>query len=125
MLGLLVGALLVYVLSNALYNKRPVGLQLVAAPDSSGKPIAIAVWYPTDARPFPTTLLGVNLLSVAGNAPVAGNALPLVVISHGNGGGPGSHADQCAVSSARWLVERTRHVHSALDHLLGAWPSHD
>lgn len=148
-LGLAVGALLVYVFSNALYTKRPVGLQVVQAPDPGGQPIQIAVWYPTDARPLPTTLLGVNLLSVASNAPVAGTALPLVLISHGNAGGPGSHADlalalaqrgfvvaalvhtgdnfadQSAVNSARWLVERTRHVRSALDHLLGAWPAHD
>jgi predicted dienelactone hydrolase len=148
-LGLLSGAALIYVLSHALYTKRPVGLQLVQAPGPNGKPIPIAVWYPTDARPLPTTLLGVNLISVASNAPVVGSGLPLVLISHGNAGGPGSHvdlalalaqrgfvvaalmhagdnhADQSALSSPRWLVDRTRHVHSALDYLLGVWPSHD
>ncbi len=148
-LGLLVGASLIYVLSNALYTKRPVGFVLVEAPDPSGKPVSIGVSYPTDARPLPTTLLGLNLISVARDAPIAGNALPLVVISHGNGGGPGSHvdlalalaqrgfvvaapmhtgdnyADESALESARWLVDRTLHIHSAIDYMLNIWPDHD
>jgi predicted dienelactone hydrolase len=148
-LGLLASALLIYVFSHALYTKRPVGFATVAAPDAGAAPIAIAVWYPTDAMPLPGTLLGFNLISVARDAPVAGEALPLVVISHGNGGGPGSHvdlalalaqsgfvvaapmhtgdnyADQSALASARWLVDRTRHVHATLDYMLNTWPSHD
>lgn len=148
-LGALVGALLVYALSNALYTKRPVGFAMVEAPDPPGKPIPIGVWYPTDARPLPTTLLGFNLISLARGAPVVGTNLPLVVISHGNGGGPGSHADLAlalaqrdfvvatpmhtgdnfadasALASARWLVDRTRHVHSAIDYMLNVWPDHD
>ena len=148
-LALLVGAALAYMLANAMVTERPVGLQLVQAPDAGGAPLTVAVWYPTDAQPLPSTWLGLNLLSVAKDAPVLGKALPLVIVSHGNGGGPGSHADlamalaqrgfvvaapmhtgdnhadQSAAGTARWLVDRTRHVHATLDHLLGAWPGRD
>jgi predicted dienelactone hydrolase len=137
-LGLLIGALLIYVLSNALYTKHPVGFQQVEAPDPNGKPISISVWYPTAARPLPTTLLGLNLMSVARNASVAGTVLPLVMISHGNGGmaqrgfvvaAPlhtgDNYADESAVASALWLVDRTRHIHAVLDFMLNVWPAHD
>jgi predicted dienelactone hydrolase len=147
-LGLLVSGLLVYALSNSLYTQRPVGFQQAEAPDQLGRPIPIAIWYPTEAKPWPTSLLQLNLMSVARNAPVAGGALPLVLISHGNGGGPGSHADlalalaehgfvvaglmhpgdnyadQSAAGTGRWLVDRTRQVRSALDYMLTLWPSH-
>jgi predicted dienelactone hydrolase len=148
-LSLLVGALLIYVFSNALYTNRPVGFQLVEAQGPDGKAMSMGVWYPTDGRPLPATLLGLNLMSVARDAPVAGNALPLVVISHGNGGGPGSHADlalalaqggfvvaapmhtgdnyadQSAVGSVRWLVDRASDVRTALDYMVNIWPGHD
>ena len=145
----LAAALLTYALSNALYTQQPVGFQLVEAPDPGGSALTVDVWYPTDGRPLPTTLLGFNLISVARDGPVAGSAMPLVVFSHGNGGGPGSHvdlalalaqrgfvvaapmhtgdnyADQRALVSASWLVDRTRHIHSTLDYMLSAWPGHD
>lgn len=144
-----VAALLTYALANALYTTRPVGFQWVQAPDAGSTPLVMGVWYPADGRPLPTTLLGTNLMSVDRDAPVVGTALPLVVISHGNGGGPGSHvdlalalaqqgfvvvapmhtgdnfADQTAVGSARWLVDRTRHMRSAIDYMLVVWPAHD
>jgi predicted dienelactone hydrolase len=147
--ALLVCAALIYALSNALYTKSPVGFAIVMAPDPGGKPIAIGVWYPTDARPRPTTLLQFNLISVARDGPIAGRGLPLVVISHGNGAGPGSHvdlalalaergfvvaapmhtgdnyADESALRSVHWLVDRTRHVRSAIDYMLNTWPGHD
>jgi predicted dienelactone hydrolase len=148
-LALLFAAVAAYVLSTAMYTTRPVGFQLVRVPDPGGAPIVIALWYPTDARPWPTTPLGLNLMSVARDAPVAGRALPLVVISHGNGGGPASHADlalalaqqgfvvaapmhtgdnyadQREAGSAKWLVDRSRHVRATLDFVLQQWPSHD
>jgi predicted dienelactone hydrolase len=149
LIAVLVVALLAYALANALYTTRPVGFQKILAADGGGAPLAIGVWYPTDGRPWPTTMLGGNLMSVAGDAPVAGSALPFVVISHGNGGGPGSHvdlalalaqqgfvvaapmhtgdnfADQSAVGSARWLVDRNRHMRAAIDHMLTVWPARD
>ncbi len=87
-------------------------------------------------------------MDVAPNGPVVGEQLPLVVISHGNGGGPASHADlamalanagyvvaapmhtgdnyadQSAVGTADWLHGRTRELHAAVDYMLAQWPDH-
>jgi len=148
LLLVLIAAVLTFAASRALRTTHPVGFQIVAAPDAGGLPIPVGVWYPTEATPRPTTLLGLNLMSVAPAGPVAGSSLPLIVISHGNGGGPGSHADlalaladngfvvaapmhpgdnyadQSGVGSQRWLPDRSRHVHATLDYMLQAWPGH-
>ena len=133
----------------ALKGPRPTGFQVVKVVTPDGQAFPMGVWYPTDATPWPTALAGLNLMDVARDAPVAGSALPLVVISHGNGGGPFSHADlalelaghgfvvaapmhpgdnfadQRALQSATWFVNRTREVHSAIDFMLAAWPAHE
>jgi predicted dienelactone hydrolase len=144
----LMAALVAFAVANALRTTNPVGFQSVRVPDAGGESIQVGVWYPTQARPRPTTLLGLNLMSVAPDGPVAGASLPLIVISHGNGGGPGSHADlalalaesgfvvaapmhtgdnyadQSAVGSAHWLLDRNRHVHATLEYMLEVWPGH-
>jgi len=87
---------------TALRTEHPVGFEVVRASVAGGRPVAVGVWYPTEARPRPTTLLGPLLLDVAPDGPLSGRGLPLVVISHGNGGGPGSHADLAmALADAR------------------------
>jgi len=148
-LALAILGLLGYVLTHALYTQRPVGFQVVSVPDEGGKGIGTAVWYATTASAWPTTLLGVNLLSVAQDGPVDGTKLPLVVISHGNQAGPGSHvdlamalaergfvvaalthpgdniADSSAIGSARWLPDRNRHLRSTVNFMLDSWASRD
>jgi predicted dienelactone hydrolase len=71
------------------------------------------------------------------------------VISHGNGGGPASHADlalalanagyivaapmhtgdnyvdQSAISSVSWLSGRTSELHATIDYMLKDWQGHD
>jgi predicted dienelactone hydrolase len=132
-------------LLTALRSEHPVGFQVVRATGADGKPFAIAVWYPTKAHPRPTTLLGPLLMDVAADGPIQGRDLPLVVISHGNGGGPGSHADlamaladagyvvaatmhrgdnysdQSAVGSGSWLAERNQQLRTTVDYMLGTW----
>jgi predicted dienelactone hydrolase len=144
----LVAALVALALSTALETTRPVGFQRVEAADHGGRPLEVSVWYPTDTSPRPTTLLGLRLMAVAPGGQVTGNRLPLVVISHGNGGGPGSHADlalalaengfvvaapthtgdnygdQSSAGSSHWLTDRTQHVHSVVEYMLKVWPSH-
>ena len=141
----LVGAALL----TALRTEHPVGFQVARATDADGRPFAIGVWYPTEARPRPTTLLGPLLMDVAPDGPVSGRDLPLVVISHGNGGGVGSHADlalaladagyvvaapmhtgdnyadQSAVGSASWLSARNRQLRATVDYMLTNWQGHD
>ena len=134
---------------TALRTERPVGFQVARATGADGQRFPVGVWYPTQARPRPTTLLGPLLMDVAANGPVSGRDLPLVVISHGNGGALGSHADlalaladagyvvaapmhagdnyadQSAVGSVSWLSERNQQLHATVDYMLGNWPGHD
>jgi predicted dienelactone hydrolase len=134
--------------ASALRTSRPVGFQSVSVPDPGHTPLAAAVWYPTDAHPH-FMLLGLIVQQVAVDAPIAGRNLPLVVISHGNGGGPGSHADtalalaqagfvvvapmhtgdnyadQSEVGTPAWLIDRARHIPATIDYMLKAWPGRD
>ncbi len=144
-LVLLVGALVL----TAQRTSRPVGFQTVRVTDAGGQAFAVGLWYPTQARPWPTTFLGGVLLDVAANAPVSGGALPLVVISHGDGGGIGSHADlamalasagyvvaapmhpgdnfadQSAAGSASLFSGRAQQLRATIDYLLKDWPGRD
>jgi predicted dienelactone hydrolase len=89
-----------------------------------------------------------QLMDVASDGPVKGSQLPLILISHGNGGGPGSHADlamalaaagyvvaapmhagdnyldQSGVATAGWLASRHRELRQTTDYVLDAWASH-
>ena len=145
----LIAVVVVLAVSTSLRTPRPVGFQLVKAADPGGPPLLVAIWYPTSARPWPTTLMGMRLMSVARDGPVVGQHLPMVVISHGNGGGLASHADlalaladagyvvaapmhtgdnyldQSAVGTVRWLTDRTRHIRAAVNYMQGVWPAHD
>ena len=138
-----------YAMSNALSTERPVGFQQVQAQTPDGHTFAVAIWYPTEARPRPTTLLQRTLMNVAPNGPVSGRDLPLVVLSHGSGGGLGSHADlalalsnagyvvaaplhlgdnfrdQSALGSLSWLADRTRQLSAAVDYMLTQWQASD
>lgn len=146
-LGLLLALVALALYLTALRSERPVGFQIIRATDADGKPFAVGVWYPTESRPWPTTWLGLALLEVARDAPVAGSGLPLVLISHGNGGGIPSHADLAmalagaghvvaapmhpgdnvadasAAGAATLFSGRNRQVRRTLDHLLGQWPA--
>lgn len=147
-IALLIASLWVASVLTALRTPRPVGFQVTQASDARGRPIAIDVWYPTDARPWPTTIAVTGLMNVASDAPVAGRNLPLVVLSHGNGGAGVAHADlamalasagyivaapthpgdnfrdQSAVGSATFFSDRTQQLRATVDHLLGTWQDH-
>lgn len=125
-----------------------VGFQQVQIPDGTGGKFLAALWYPATAAPRSVSLPGQVPMKVAPDATVAGNGLPLIVISHGNGGGATGHADlamalaaagyvvaapmhpgdnfldQSAVGSADWLAGRNRQLRAATDYLLDTWPQH-
>src|SRR6476620_8172700 len=92
LLAVAVVTVVAFQVATGLRPPRAVGFQLVHVPDTNGPPLTVAVWYPTEAGSRPA-LLGLTVQFVANDAPVAGTSLPLVVISHGSGGGPGSQAD--------------------------------
>ena len=120
------------------------GFQFVELPAMGTAPaIEAAVWYPTDAPvpEAPNTPFGQAL---AHGAPVAGHDLPVVVISHGDGGWSGGHAglardlaragiiavapnhpgnsdgDETAPPE-RWITERPRHLARVVAHMTTDW----
>ena len=136
-------------MATALSTEHPVGFQAMQAKGADGKPFVVGVWYPTASSARPTTMLGPVVMNVAPDGNVKGRKLPLVVISHGNGGGPGSHADLAmALASAGYIVaapmhagdnfldqglaasatlfnERNRQLRATIDAMLKDWPGHD
>lgn len=117
------------------------GFQRGVAADPDGKPLEIGIWYPSLAPPA-RIAMGPTSMDVAVNAAVHGTDLPLVVISHGNGGYFLSHFDTAiALADAGFVVvavthtgdnyadrsrstdlmERPRHVSRVLDHMLSTW----
>ncbi|MCV2369796.1 alpha/beta hydrolase family protein [Roseateles oligotrophus] len=143
----LAGALLGYAMLTAIDSEHPVGFQLSQASGPDGKVFPIGVWYPTESRAWPTTPIGMTVMKVAAGAPIAGQRLPLVLISHGNGAGIPAHADlamamasagyivaapmhggdnfadQSAVGKPAWLSGRGQELKATLDHMLQRWPA--
>ncbi|WP_165185327.1 alpha/beta hydrolase family protein [Caulobacter soli] len=121
------------------------GFTVVQAADpQGGAPITVGVWYPTDApaRPMP---LGIADQVAAPGAPLVGDHLPLIVMSHGNGGFFGGHADTAqALAEAGFVVaalthtgdnyadqsratdmaNRPRQLSAVIDYMLKASPMH-
>jgi predicted dienelactone hydrolase len=121
---------------------RAAGFQYVFAADPQGKPIEAGIWYPSAAKPLPHPL-DLYTQTVAVDAPVAGKALPLVVISNATGGSYASQYDTALAladagfvvaalthttdngddaSGALDLMDRPRQVERLIDYMLDVWP---
>jgi predicted dienelactone hydrolase len=132
-------------LSSAVARAGEVGFALVSVPNGEHPALQVGIWYPTEAPASPQSL---ELFSqtVAPDAAVAGHGLPLVVISHGNGGSLAGHYDTAlALAHAGFVVaapthtgdnwrdqsravqvaDRPQQLHAVIDYMLGAWPGHD
>jgi predicted dienelactone hydrolase len=118
------------------------GYERVMLPATAGDPgIEVAVWFPTDAPAAPTEF-GPFTLQIARDGRLAGTGLPVVLISHGNGGSAFSHHDTAvALAEAGYVVaavehpgdnykdqsravamlDRPAHLSRTLDHLLTQW----
>jgi predicted dienelactone hydrolase len=127
----------------ALVTHTPaVGYQTLSMPDPEGPPVDVAVWYPADGAGSPTSV-GPFTQTLSVQAPMLGNDLPLVVISHGNGGSFASHSDTAlALAQAGFVVaalthtgdsyrdqsratdlpNRPRQLKLLVDYMLGVWP---
>lgn len=120
------------------------GFRYATVPDPDDRPIKVGIWYPSDVPP-PVAPNTPFRQALALDAPVKGERLPLVVISHGYGGWLGGHAGTAlalaeagfvvvapthtgnnyedeSYPGARWMVDRPRHVARVLDYMLGQWP---
>src|SRR5262249_2896163 len=124
-----------------------VGFQHLSIPDGEEKPIEIGIWYPSGALTGPQPL-ALFTQDVALDGPVAGEHLPLIIQSHGTGGGFEGHYDtDLALASAGFIVaavthtgdnyrdtsdqakidtfvNRVRHMRRLVDYMLAAWTGH-
>ena len=122
------------------------GFQFIEVPADGPLPaLSGGVWYPC-AQPTQEVKLGPFVMSVAKDCPVAGDKLPLVVISHGRGGTFVGHSDTAktlanagfvviainhpgdtALDKSRTndfsvFVERPADIKRTIDFMLGPWP---
>ena len=119
------------------------GFQVRSAADLNDQPLKVGIWYPSDA---PTHRIEGLREPVALNGRIIGGDLPLIVISHGNGGGllghsdtalalanegfvvvslthtGDNHQDQSYAGMTRWFTDRPRHIQRVLDYMLTQWP---
>ena len=121
-----------------------VGFQVIQVPDGQGAPIEVGLWYPTDA-PATAPARGMGGLPVTYGAPLKGANLPLIVMSHGNGGWFGGHYDTAGAlakagfvvaalthtgdnykdhSRATDMANRPRQLHVLIDYMLADWAWH-
>jgi predicted dienelactone hydrolase len=126
-------------------NAQGAGFQSLDIPGPKGKPIALAMWYPSKAA-SQSLDMGSFHQDVASNGAIDGTGLPLVIISHGTGGYKYSHHDTARdVADAGFVVvaithpgdnyadqsgaidilERPKHIVMALDYILKEWPQKD
>jgi len=121
------------------------GFQFIEIPgNGSLQPLKGAVWYPC-SQPPRNEKLGPFVLSVTRDCPVAGEKLPLIVISHGRGGTfldhsdtaaaladagfvvaainhPGDNAmDKTRINDFPVFVERPADIKRLVDFMLGSW----
>lgn len=121
-----------------------VGLEQASIPDPGHTPISSIIWYPTEAEARDVQV-GPVTINAAPGAPIAGPGLPMVVLSHGTGGGAISHIDtamalahagyivvtpthtgdnienESIVGQPAWFVDRSRHIVRTIDFILGDW----
>ena len=123
---------------------RDVGFQALTMPNGSDAPVKIGVWYPTEAAAS-VQPLGLRTQDVAPDAPVAGERLPLVVMSHGAGGSFSDHYDTALAlakagfvvaalthpgdnfedtSRAAHIADRPAQLKRLIDYMLAEWPEH-
>jgi predicted dienelactone hydrolase len=136
-----------FLVATAARPARPVGVQQVLAADPEHAPVAVTIFYPTTQKPR-LVWSGLSFAWLAPKGAVAGQELPLVVVSHGTTGASTSHLDTAlalaeagyvvaapmhvgdnfqdpsAVGTDRWIVDRAREVARVNDFMLGAWADH-
>jgi predicted dienelactone hydrolase len=121
------------------------GFRFIEVPgDANGPPLKGAMWYPCANQPRESDPVD-GAVPRVNKCPISGDKLPLVVISHGNGGGFIDHRDTAvALADAgfvvvaidhpgdsygergRWstaLAERPTDIKRLIDFMLGAAPA--
>ncbi|HTH76718.1 MAG TPA: dienelactone hydrolase [Trinickia sp.] len=101
-----------------------VGFQEVKIPNGAEPPLVAGIWYPTSAPAARGTQGAVNE-TVEPDAPVAGDHLPLVVMSHGGAGWYDSHRDTAlALARAGFVAAAVSHAGDTFNdqsHVMQLW----
>jgi len=126
----------------AVHESVASGFQHITVPDPADRPLSVGIWYPSQTPGQQSDSSAVPRSAVGNGA--TGKRLPLILISHGNGGLFSSHADTAraladagfvvaavthtgdnaddeSAAASRWMVERPRHIRLLLDYLLAKW----
>jgi len=122
-----------------------VGFQEIQISNGADKPLTVGVWYPTDA-PAAVHRLDSFTQIVAPDGAVMGHGLPLVVMSHGNGGWYGGHYDTAQALARAGIVAaavshtgdtyndqsravlmsgRPAQIKRLIDYMTAEWPGHE
>lgn len=118
-----------------------VGFERISVPGTPD--LAVGVWFPSsDAAPAEPNTPFRQALALGGA--LLGDELPLVVISHGNGGWMGGHADAAltlarasyvvaapqhtgdsgedeSATPSQWVVTRPAEIVATIDHMIEGW----
>jgi predicted dienelactone hydrolase len=98
------------VFATAVTPARPLGIRQEMVTDAKHPPIPVVLIYPTSSRPQ-LMLAGAGTIRLARGGVVAGEHLPVVVMSHGTGGSSLSHLDTAlALAEAGYLVALPQHA---------------
>jgi predicted dienelactone hydrolase len=121
------------------------GFERTIVPDPGNPPLEVGIWYPS-MDPATSQRLGPFEQIVANRGAVAGQGLPLIVVSHGTSGSFESHFDTAlALAAAGFVVaavthtgdnywertqvgrleNRTHHIKVLIDYMLASWHHHD
>src|SRR5215470_18654092 len=86
------------------------GFERLLVPDPAGPPLEVGIWYPSDA-PVSSHRLGLYRQTVALGGAIAGQNLPLIIVSHGTGGSFENHYDtDVALAEAGFVVAGVTHT---------------
>lgn len=123
---------------------RAIGVRQLPVDDGGQTPLSMIVVYPATG-PSRRIWVGAGYIHLAPNAPIDGAARPLIVMSHGTGGGATGHLDTAIalaeagyvvaavthrgdslqddslVGQANWISERARQISRSTDYLLDTW----
>ena len=96
-------------------NAADVGFAELSVANGEQKPLVVGVWYPTSAA-AQDHQLGAYVQSVAPDGPLAGERLPLIVMSHGNGSSYTNHHDTAlALAKAGFVAVTVSHTGDTYD----------
>lgn len=148
LLALVAAGLFTQLWFSAITPSRVIGVRPLPVDDAGQTALSMVLVYPARGKAS-RAWVGSGFMDYARNAPIDGTALPMIVMSHGTGGGATGHLDTAIalaeagyivaavthrgdnfqddslVGRGNWITERARQISLATDFLLQSWPEHE